>query len=117
MTIHALPPIFYPTSQLAHVLGNGKPSTLLQVERSMWRALTRMATGSTAEDEIEILLKEWRVMHDAWRSNEQGGIDFSFFDIRMFLSFRVTLLLFTAVCKFLLWSMIWPMVNKQRCLR
>ena len=68
-------------SQLAHVLGNGKPSTLIQVERSIWRALLRMATGSTAEVEIANLLMEWRTMLDTWERDGQGPLDFSFFDL------------------------------------
>jgi hypothetical protein len=77
-----------------------------------------MATGSTAEQEIEILLMEWRAMLDTWREHEQGPLDFSFFDIRMFLFLIPShFFMLTYVCKFLLWSKICPIVNNPPCLR
>jgi hypothetical protein len=66
-------------TQLAHMLGNQKPSTLCQVEQAIWRLVMRVSSGSTAEDEVEVFLQEFSTMTEVWEGEESSLVDYHFF--------------------------------------
>jgi hypothetical protein len=68
--------------QIAHVLGNMKPSHLRQVERSAWQLLLRIGKGSTARLETPAFLLEFDAMLLAWSSDVQNPPAYDFFQLR-----------------------------------
>jgi hypothetical protein len=67
--------------QLAHVFGNMRPSSLQQVEREIWRAVLRIANGSSAEKEVRRFFLAYRAMVASWQLDTANPPNFNFFDL------------------------------------
>ena len=69
----------HPCPQLAHSLGNDKPSTLQRVEDAVLRMVINVADGSTAQNEVQTFLQEFTNMTSIWKREDRSPEEYRFF--------------------------------------
>ena len=80
---------FYPSPQLAHHLGNDKPSTLQQVEDAILQMILNVADGSTAQDEVQKFLQDFNNMTSIWEQEDRSPDEYCFFASRECIPYEI----------------------------